>query len=247
MPESSWFFCRKPLAEPGVRLFCCPAAGGSTAMYFGWPDLVPEHVEVHIAQLPGRERRGREPLLTRLDDLLDGLVPAMEPLLDRPFAIFGHSLGAVVGFEVARTLRRQHSIDPIQLFVAARPAPHERTTPMPRLPDDEFVTFLEANYGPLPDVVRNDADLLRHFLPIIRADMDVLGTYRFREDEPLNCPITVYGGASDPTTSAEQLQAWAVHTSREFTLNIWPGDHFFPQSQRSMLLADLSRRLHAAS
>ena len=159
-----WFFCRLPRPQPCIRLLCFPQAGGLTTLFHAWPELLPSAVEVLVAQLPGRERRRGEPLLTDPDVLTSGFVEALGSYLDRPIAIFGHSAGALIGFEVARRLQRQGQ-PPRHLFVSARRAPHlpSPDPPVHQMPLDVFLSGLERRCGPLPAAVRNDPELLAAF------------------------------------------------------------------------------------
>ncbi len=243
-----WFFCRLPRPQPCIRLLCFPQAGGLTTLFHAWPELLPSAVEVLVAQLPGRERRRGEPLLTDLDVLTSGFVEALGSYLDRPIAIFGHSAGALIGFEVARRLQRQGQ-PPRHLFVSARRAPHlpSPDPPVHQMPLDVFLSGLERRCGPLPAAVRDDPELLQLFLPIIRADATLLERHTYVPSEPLACPLTAYGGTADASVTLSELEAWQTETRLDFKLRLFAGDHFFPQTARDDLLADLSARLATCS
>ena len=239
---SRWFYCRLPRRQPRVRLFGFPPAGGAPVQYFAWPEHLPEEIELHVAQLPGRERRRHEPPLTDINHLLDELTSAVAVLADRSVALFGHSMGALLAFEVARRLRATDRATPCHLFVAGRRAPHVPFPydPIHRLPDAEFMRLLQDRYGALPEAVRTNPELVEFFLPVIRADMTLLETYQYRPEPQLDCPITVYGGHADPSTTLRDLEAWAEQTRAGFRLRMFAGDHFFPQSHRLPLLKDIS-------
>lgn len=248
MSQSSlkqWFYCRLPRARPQVRLFCFPPAGGATVQFFSWPDQLPEEIEVHLAQLPGRERRRDESPLLSIDKLLSQLTAALTTLTDRPFALFGHSMGALVAFEVARRLRANGQSTPRHLFGAGRRAPQVSFPyePIHRLPDADFLELLQNRYGALPEAVRVNPELVQFFLPVIRADMTLLETYQYHDEPPLDCPITAYGGQYDLSTTLPDLEAWKEQTGAGFRLRIFAGDHFFPQSHRELLLGDIASTL----
>jgi medium-chain acyl-[acyl-carrier-protein] hydrolase len=170
--------------------------------------------------------------------LVEAMAEALHPLLDLPFAVFGHSLGAWVGFELARVLRRRYQVSPVRLFVSARRAPHlpNPLLPMHHLPEAQFIQELDRRYNAIPAVIRNDRRMLDLYLPIIRADLAVLETYGWADDDPLDCPISVFGGLQDTGVSRETLEAWRMHTARQFELTMFAGDHFFHQSARASMV-----------
>lgn len=232
----------RPRPHPGaaLRLLCFPYAGAGASVFRTWPDALPPDVEVLAFQPPGREGRSREPPLDRLAPLITPLVEAAAELA-HPFAIYGHSLGALVGFAFARELSRRGLRGPEHLFVAGRRAPHISDERPHALPDPELAAWLRG-LGGIPDAVFREPELMQIFLPILRADLatnaDELGP-----GEPLECPITAMGGVDDARTTAEQLDAWRTHTRGEFARELFAGGHFFLQSARAELLGSLSRRL----
>jgi len=178
--------------------------------------------------------------------VLKNLVPAIEAIADRPLAFFGHSMGALLAFEVARVLRRRATGDVAHLFLAARDAPGQTNPPLHQLPDEQLVALLDARYGGIPDAIRNDPDLLQFFIPIIRADLAVLASHRWQEDDPLSCRLTVMGGRQDLSTSEPSLANWQRHTIGGFQLKMFDGDHFFPNSQRDEVTRDICSILAAS-
>ena len=193
---------------------------------------------------PGREARLTEPPFTRLATLVEAAAQALLLYLDKPFAFFGHSLGALVSFELARRLGRQFGQSPAILFVSGHPAPQipECEPPIHALPEPEFVKKLRALNG-MPEQVLENAELMGLLLPILRADFAVCETYVYEADEPLDCPIVALGGLRDEYVSREDLDAWREQTHAAFSLRMFPGDHFYLNTDRTLLLHTLAREL----
>jgi surfactin synthase thioesterase subunit len=212
-----------------------------------WRRLLPSAVEVLPARLPGREGRFEEEPITAFPRLLSLLAVEVERFLDAPFALFGHSLGALVAFELARLLRQRGSPAPVALLVAGRAAPHlPFPSPLYQLPAKQFLAAIQERYGAFDDEIQRDEDLLARFEPVLRADFTLFDTYRYVEGEPLDCPITVFGGSRDPRTPEPALRAWERHTANEFTWRLFPGGHFFFEKDELVLrdlLDEVSRRL----
>lgn len=236
----------RPRPNPGarLRLFCLPHAGGGASFFRAWGEAVPAEVEVCPVQLPGRENRIMEPPVDRVPPLVQALTDAVAPWLDRPFAFLGHSNGAMIGFEVARELRRRGTKGPVHLFTSGRRAPDiaARTAPIHPLPDDAFVAELAALGGMDPALLAHP-ELVELLLPVLRADVALHETYAFVEEPPLDTPITAYRGEADPKVTAQEVEAWGRHTSASFTVRAFPGGHFFPQEDRDAFLRTLSADL----
>jgi medium-chain acyl-[acyl-carrier-protein] hydrolase len=213
-----------------VRLFCFPYAGGGAAVYRSWPRSLPSWVDFCAVQPPGRGWRFKETPFTRVADLVDALADAVEPLLDLPHLLFGHSLGAVVAFEFAREVRRRHGRSPLRIVVAAHRAPHiaDPRPPIHSTSDEDFLRLVQERYrGGIPAEVVREPEILRLLLPALRADLEMDWTYRFAPDRPLDCPITAVGGEQDSTVAFAQITAWNRHTTGVFRAESVPGDHFF--------------------
>jgi medium-chain acyl-[acyl-carrier-protein] hydrolase len=239
-----WFAPVRPNPQAQVRLFCFPYAGGSSKIYREWPSRMPPQVEVWAAKLPGRDNRLLETAHTELDSLLKASAPAIAPHLDRPFAFFGHSMGAVLSFELARLLRREHRAEPAHLFVSARRAPQlaDATAPTYDLPEPEFIEEVRRLNG-TPREVLEHSELMQIMLPLLRADFSVCQTYTYTPDRPLECPLTVLGGLQDVHISREQLDAWREQTRGRFSLRLFPGDHFFIHTAQALVLQILAQEL----
>jgi medium-chain acyl-[acyl-carrier-protein] hydrolase len=195
-------------------------------------------------QLPGRGTRLVEPLFTRLSPLVRALAHALVPYFDKPFAFFGHSMGALVGFELARQLRRQHGREPACLFVSAHPAPQLPHTgsSLHTLREREFLEKLRR-LGGTPQEVLGHEELMRLLLPTLRADFSVYETYAYSPDFPLSCPISAFGGLQDRGVSRGDLDAWRAQTSASFSLRMLPGDHFFLNTAQPLFLRTLAHEL----
>lgn len=245
---NSWIFCPKPHPQARLRLFCFPCAGGLAAAYSTWSDNLPSDVEVCLVQLPGRGSRIRERPFTSISDLVQTLVPILQPHLNIPFAFFGHSLGALLGFETARQLRRQVNPIPTHLFTCSSSAPQRPTlNPIHSLPEAAFVAELSHRYNAIPQAVLQNNELMQLFLPVLRADLTMLETYVYTNEKPLDCPITAFGGLQDSATSSVNLVEWREQTQSFFTLQMFPGDHFFLHSNKLPFLQVLSQHIEQLS
>lgn len=195
-------------------------------------------------ELPGRGKRLIEPPICSMPAMIEALTPVILPLLDMKFALFGHSMGAIMAFELARELRRRNAPQPEALFVSGRQAPQvpdERPVTY-NLSDDEFrAELLRLNGTPVE--VLEHAELMDLMLPLLRADFELVQTYQYSDDTPLTCPIAVYGGLQDLDVTRENLLPWKQQTDAQFSLHMLPGDHFFLRSASRILLELLGQEL----
>lgn len=212
-------------------------------MFRHWHSELPT-VDVCGVQLPGRESRWSEPALISLPLLTQQLSAQLRPMMDEPFAFFGHSMGALIAFELARLVRRDHGLSPVHLFVSGSRAPHfrSRDTQIYQMPTDKFLEELSRLNGFPPEISEN-SEFMQFLMPTLRADIALCDTYLFRQESPLDCPITAYGGQDDRNVSADQVEGWKLHTGRRFRQRIFPGDHFFLESEWRAVLADVSAEL----
>lgn len=244
MKKNRWLAFVKPRPQARLRLFCFPYSGGGATAFRKWSDGLPDTIEVCPVQWPGRETRLQEPPFTRIAPLVQATAQALLPHLDKPFAFFGHSVGALVGFELARLLRRQHGLRPVHLFASAHGAP-QRPDPDPpahALPEPDFIREVQR-YNGTPQVVLENPELRRVFIPILRADFAVNETYTYTDEAPLDCPISAFGGSQDWKGSYADLEAWREQTSARFSVRIFPGDHFFLQSAQPLVLEAIAQEL----
>jgi medium-chain acyl-[acyl-carrier-protein] hydrolase len=243
--DDSRFMLFRPNPAARLRLFCLPYAGGGASVFGTWSNGLPQQVQACPIQLPGRENRLMEPPFTRLALLVQKLVGILQPYMDIPFAFFGHSMGGLICFELARELRRRHDPLPVHLFVSGRPAPQllSQAAPMFRLPEPAFVSELRRRYNGIPDFVLQSEELTRLFLPTLRADVELIETYAYASEPPLACPITAFGGLQDSNVTRDTLAAWQDHTSSSFNLRMFPGSHFYLNESREILVRAISQEL----
>lgn len=234
-PTAAWFI-RKPRPAARLRLFCFPYSGGGAGAFRGWADAMPS-LEVCAVQAPGREARMREPAFTRMDPLVAELAKTIRPLLDRPFAFFGHSLGSFIALETARALRRAGAPLPLHFFFSGCPSPETLRIehPLHDLDDPGLIAGLRR-YGGTPDEVLSNDELMTLLLPVVRADFSIYETYAAPADPPFDIPITALGGLTDDHATRDQIEGWRAHTTRAFLLRMFPGGHFFVHSARTPLL-----------
>ena len=237
----------RPRHRPGVRLrlFCFPYAGGAASAYRSWGESLPPEVDFCPIQLPGRGSRFREAPFRHVSDLVPVATDALRPHMDLPFALFGHSMGALVAFELTRELRRRGWRAPELLAVSGHEAPHrpDPDPPISHLPDAEFLRELQTRYGGIPPELLNETELLNLLLPVLRADVFLLDSYVYQEEPPLTCALSCFGGEQDGHVRRDDLEAWRQQAAGPFTLRTFPGGHFFIDSQREALLRSLNEDL----
>jgi medium-chain acyl-[acyl-carrier-protein] hydrolase len=201
-------------------------------------------VDLCAIQLPGRETRLKEPPIAVWNKLIDALVSALAPEMDRPFVLFGYSLGALIAFELARALRRTGSPQPGHLFVVARPAPQLPPvgSRLAHLPDHQLLDTL-SRAGAFPSPVAGDRAFLEMALPAWRMDLSLSEGYRYRAELPFEFPISTFGGLSDPTVGRHVLAPWESHTAERFELRMLPGGHMLPPPSQTALMKSILERI----
>ena len=229
--RSGWLARSGEKPKATMRLFCFPYAGGTTHTYRPWQGLLPEWIDVTPVQLPGRGERLSQPPFHRLSQIVEALARELMPYFDKPFAFFGHSMGALIGLELTRCLRRNGKTMPSHLFVSGRRAPQlpDRIAPTWDLPEREFIERVRQLNG-TPKEVLDHPELMQLMIPLLRADFAVCETYQHQVEPPLKCPLTVFGGVGDVEVPSEHLTPWREHTSSTYKLHMLPGDHFFVQT-----------------
>jgi surfactin synthase thioesterase subunit len=229
IPTTPWLM---PFSRGGngrLNLFFFPHAGGGASAFYQWSRVLPKEITGYAIQMPGRETRLREPLHREVPPLVASLAEELQPYFEAaPFIFWGHSMGALLGFELTRHLQQQGLPAPQRLLVSGYNAPHipYADPKIHHLPEADFIAALEKLNG-TPETVLKDAELRELVLPIVRADFQLVETYTYRENEPLNCPITVLDGAADGKTNEADLQEWQRLSTQALEMFSFPGDHFF--------------------
>ncbi|MCD0451732.1 alpha/beta fold hydrolase [Actinocorallia sp. API 0066] len=245
MTGAEWFRCFTPLPEAEVQLVCFPHAGGSASAYFPLARTLSPEVEVRAVQYPGRQERRFEPLIGDITELADRIHAVLDRRPVRRLAFFGHSMGAVVAFEVARRIER-HGGPPLDaLFVSGRRAPsHRRPETISLRGDDEASVLAELLSLSGTDArILQDAELRELILPVVRGDYAAIEGYDYIPGPPLNCPVTVLTGDADPLTTVDEARDWANHTRGGSELTVFPGGHFFLDAHRPAVARLVEKRL----
>lgn len=239
-----WLSNYKLNTNARVRLICAPCLGGSVHVFDEWKAALPPFIGVYAVQLPGRGKRLLEPSLTRMPSLIEALAKALEPHLHTPFAVFGHSMGALIGFELIRHLRRAYNIQPVYLFVSGSCPPQEiHVEPaIYNLPEQHFIKAVRLR-NEIPEEILKQPELLSLVLPALRADFEVFQSYIYVSEPALDCPIIAFGGREDPSISKNCLKGWRKQTKGEFLIKMFDGDHQLTNMPQAELLAAISEKL----
>ncbi len=239
-----WIAYTKPDPNARLRLFCFPFAGGGASTFRHWPKKLAPEIDVCPVQLPGRETRLMEKPIADLSGLVQILAENLSPYLNVPFAFFGHSMGALISFEFARYLRKNNHAQPTALFVSAYQAPPRpnKLPPIHHLEEAEFVAGLRR-FKYTPELVLQNSELLELLLPALRADFSLYERYENPVEEPLSCRIAAIGGLHDELADKEDLEAWRAHTKGSFSVQIFPGDHFYLNEAQEPILRLVSEEL----
>ncbi len=234
-----WLKRFHPVSAPRFRLICLPHGGGTASFFRPWAETLPDGVELTAVQYPGRQDRLAESCIEAMDPLADGITEALDPLLDVPFVLFGHSMGATVGYEVTRRLEARGTA-PRRLFVSGQAPPFGgRTGGQLHLMDDATMLAGVRGLGGMYETLVDDPDLLEVVLPSLRADLRLMETYRPTPGSRITTPVTAYVGDADPGVTVAQAAAWRETTSGDFRLRTFPGGHFFLTDHVSTLPAGL--------
>ena len=226
---------RKPAAT--IRLFCFPYAGSGASIFRDWQNHLPDDIEVVRVQLPGRENRFTEPRFSKLPDVIAPLFDLIGEMADKPFYFFGHSVGALIAFELTRALQRNGSSVPFHLVVSGMRAPQlPRREELHYLMDDETLLQKLKEYNGTPKDLLQDTELMRFFLPQLRDDFAISETYEHIPGLPLRCPLTALGGDSDPNVSESDVASWFTNTNGQFRYLLFAGDHFFIHPNKKAIL-----------
>ncbi len=234
--QPKWFENLAEGKDQALRLFCFPYAGGNAYFYRDWQRHLSNGVGLSLAHLPGRGSRISEPAFREYKLLIAALADAIAPHLPPVFAFWGHSMGAMISFELARELRRRNQPSPIALFVSGRSAPQipDRDPHTFDLPKQEFIAELRRLKG-TPAEVLESAELTDLLLPTVRADFELIQKYEYQSEAPLSCAIRAYGGLQDTEVPAADLKAWQEQTTGTFKVRMFPGDHFYVHTSADLV------------
>jgi surfactin synthase thioesterase subunit len=238
---------REPMVPPRLRLYCLPYAGGSARAFQSWPYVLPPDIAVYGVEYPGHGRRMSEPTLDRIDHLADHLVGALAGTPPGPYALFGHSMGALAAFEMSHQLASRGAPSPVLLVLSGRGAASLPASerPVHASSDATFLTRLRKLNATPPEALER-SDLLDMMMPILRADFRAAETYVPASRRKLDIPIVAYGGLRDPHVDRDRLLGWADETTARCAVRMFPGDHFFLRRVRNKVLATLARDLMQA-
>ncbi len=246
MDDNRWMHALEPVAVGTVRLFCLPYAGGGVSIYRQWSRLLSHRLSAVPLRLPGREMRILDAPIDTLDGMLDALVAVLRPHVHQPYALFGHSMGALIAHELAQRLRSEGTALPILLGVSGRQAPH---IPNPAgwetvrgVSDARFIEILARINASTETVLANPA-LYELLMPTLRADFNLCEDYRARPPRPLPMPIIAFGGTHDPSVSLQAVGEWSQHTTAGFSMNAIDGDHFFINSHATQVCRAIEQYL----
>ncbi len=239
-PNNAWLAYHVARPEAPLRLFCLPHAGGGASLYRHWGQAFASLAEICPIQLPGRERRIGEPAVSSLRPLVEQLADALATLLDRPYAIFGHSMGALIGFELVRELRRRGSPIPVQLFIASYCAPQLLRREHRASTVNQEAARHVSTTGLVP--IDMQGELLELFVPTMEADTRLCEDYEYVPEDALDCPITAFRGHTDYVLE-DHLAGWRAHTRGAFQMQTFLGDHFFLRDTPRGVMQAISRVL----
>ncbi|MEU4655157.1 alpha/beta fold hydrolase [Streptomyces sp. NPDC023723] len=243
--ETAWVRRFHPSPEARHQLLCFPHSGGSASFFFPFSQRLAPRVDVWAVQYPGRQDRRHEPNIPHLHELADRVAEAVGPRVNGPYALFGHSMGATLAYEVGLRLRESGHW-PEALFVSGRPAPHRNVdTGLHRLTDEEIADDIRALDGTGSEMF-GDADVMRMFLPAIRSDYHAAETYAYVPGPALDCPLRAFTGFSDPRVAPGELHHWADHTEGPFRLDVFSGGHFYLVDGQEDIATEIERTLCGA-
>jgi pyochelin biosynthetic protein PchC len=228
--------------EASARLVCFPHAGGAATYFYPLSRTLAPSIEALAVQYPGRQDRRAEPCVDDIHELADLVAPALLEWADRPLALFGHSMGATLAFEVAGRLEKS-GVRPAGLFVSGRRAPSSFRDERLYLADDEKIVASLKSMNAIDSRVLDDPDILAMILPAVRADYKAAETYRFRSTPALSCPVVAMTGDDDPQVSTAEARDWALHTLGDFELKVFSGGHFFLDSHTEAVLESITTSL----
>jgi medium-chain acyl-[acyl-carrier-protein] hydrolase len=247
-PIATRFLRMATASHAQARLFCFPFAGGSAAAFAGWETKLAPQIEVWAAQPRGRGMRFSEPPHQSVAQMVQDYLQVLRTHLDLPFAFYGHSFGALLALELAQQLWEEGLPLPAHLFIGASAPPvagliHPRIS---HLPDEGFVTAVQARYSSIPESVLRESELMEIFLPALKADFSAYETFDRNCVTRVHCPITALAGSEDAVIAPSVMQQWRWHTDVSFDLCLVPGDHFFLSTSGELVLSTIRKRMLSA-
>jgi surfactin synthase thioesterase subunit len=222
-----WLQCYHRSPDAGVRLLYFPHAGGSASFCFPISRVLSPSIEVLALQYPGRQNRRTERCMQNISQFVDAIIVALEEVDDRPLAFFGHSMGAILAFEVALRFQRCGRTMPVRLFASGRRAPSTTRYEKVHLCDDDGLIAELRRLAGTDKRILGDEEIIRMILPAMRVDYKAIETYEWIPGPAIDCPITGLVGNNDPKTTVDEARAWKKHTTRDFTMHVYPGGHFY--------------------
>lgn len=220
------------ISNTKAKLICFPFAGGSVSAFRKWKNEISKFVELCLVQLPGRENRINEEPIRRLSTLVIQLADELEPIIkdNNEYFFFGHSMGALISYELTREIQKRGWQMPKKLFISGKNAPHikrsSKNSPVYNLPKDEFIDKIRGMNG-TPEEVLQNTEIMEVYLPILRADFEIVDTFEYKKGYILDCPIVAFCGMDDPLTKPSDVELWRELTNGDFTTHYFLGDHFF--------------------
>jgi surfactin synthase thioesterase subunit len=244
--DKTWCRRYRPSKAAAQRLVCFPHAGGSATFFLPVSAALSPEVDVVAIQYPGRQDRRSERPINNVETLADQLHEVLRGQADVPVTFFGHSMGAIVAFEVVRRLEADgHS--PVRLFASGRRGPSTYRDEKVHLRDDAGIIAEVRRLNGTASSVLGDDEMMRAALPALRADYGAVETYECSPDTSVMCPITVLVGDSDPKTTIDEANVWAGHTSGSFDIQVFAGGHFFLTERADEVMKLLYRHFNAQS
>ncbi|WJG09758.1 alpha/beta fold hydrolase [Aliiglaciecola sp. LCG003] len=241
--SANWLKQSLVQTHPSLRLFCIPFAGAGASAFNQWQHLLSADVQLNAIQLPGRENRFAEPPINNMQELISQLEQIVMPYTDEPWAVFGHSMGAAIGYELIRSLEARGCNPPAKFITSAKTPPnialnHE---PIANLPDELLIQVLAERYG--ADISAGQRELLELMLNTLRADFQLIENYNVDERGSLTTDILALCGSQDNSVSYQQMLGWSEYTKGQFQIEVIEGPHFYLQSARQQLTSLLNQHL----
>ena len=243
--SEKWFIPQRRNPAARINLFCFHHAGGAASFYRAWPAALSAQVQLIPVQMPGRETRHGEAFAPSLEAMVNELLQYRAVFADKPYAMFGHSLGALFAFELARTLAGREGLAPRFLVASGHGAPRRKPAEelLHVLPDAAFIARMREKYGGISDEVMNSPELLQFLLPRFRADIGIAEQHVSREGAPVRFPVVALHGRDDTSVSTEDLTGWQNETQARVRIHEFEGDHFFIESSERQVIGVLNKLL----